>query len=522
MELFDYLTDEDKIVLKEYIQAYAKVKDVDLSVALATWNKNKKKMFKALGKKLRVKVPINLSMTKKNFINSLKDIYEIPFNPVAQDVKNEPHPFIKDLEEYIENNMAMICTPREYMTYLFDQSIIAEGVCEATLSFGRNDGKTLLIQRGSKIIKSIQKVLKFYKYPRMDLFEKWRNDISNITTKKSIVANLVFSIHPIDFLTMSDNNCGWRSCMSWTGYGGYSTGPIEMMNSNMVIVAYLESNNKKFYFNQHEIPNKSWRCLFYVHKYILLEGKPYPYYSKELAYAAMDELRKLVKANLNWDYQYKNQPYQDLNRYHKNDYVRDGVLTKYLDKHKSILIYMNGMYNDFVSEASDKFLCCRNWVPKTIKINISGLATCMACGKPINSMEEIHDERDQDLDCHGSTKLCYDCKTNRYCDCCNVVISNDKPLYRAWTYTLWRLRTEDYKEVYASPMTVCEECIMKDYVVILDKEEQELAFLHVDNLFNADFIRHYRARHWKMRKVKPDDFDNYKIISPIQASQPKE
>ena len=200
MELFDYLTDEDKIVLKEYIQAYAKVKDVDLSVTLASWNKNKRKMFKALGKKLRVKVPINLSMTKKNFINSLKDVYEIPFNPIAHDVKNEPHPFIKDLEEYIEDNTAMIHAPRSYMTYLFDQEMVAEGVCGATLSFGRNDGKDLVIPKGSKIIKSIQKVLKFYKYPRMDLFEKWRNDISNITTKKSIVANLVFSIHPIDFL----------------------------------------------------------------------------------------------------------------------------------------------------------------------------------------------------------------------------------------------------------------------------------------------------------------------------------
>ena len=176
MELFDYLTDEDKIVLKEYIQAYAKVKDVDLSVTLASWNKNKRKMFKALGKKLRVKVPINLSMTKKNFINNLKDVYEIPFYPKG-DTKNEPHPFIKDLEEYLYSHAAMIYMPRAYTQYLFDHATIAEGVCGDTLSIGRNGGKSLTIPKGSKIIKSIQKMLKFYEYPRMDLFEKWRNDI---------------------------------------------------------------------------------------------------------------------------------------------------------------------------------------------------------------------------------------------------------------------------------------------------------------------------------------------------------
>ena len=160
MELFDYLTDEDKIVLKEYIQAYAKVKDVDLSVTLASWNKNKRKMFKALGKKLRVKIPINLSMTKKNFINSLKDVYEIPFYPKG-DTKNEPHPFIKDLEEYLYSHAAMIYMPRTYTQYLFDHATIAEGVCGDTLSIGRNGGKSLTIPKGSKIIKSIQKVLKF-------------------------------------------------------------------------------------------------------------------------------------------------------------------------------------------------------------------------------------------------------------------------------------------------------------------------------------------------------------------------
>jgi hypothetical protein len=90
----------------------------------------------------------------------------------------------------------------------------------------------------------------------MEDFKKWQTWLSTICTVKEYKTNLVLSIHPIDFMTSSDNASGWTSCMNWRDDGGYSSGTIEMMNSNMVIIAYLENNSKSFIFRDNQIPNK--------------------------------------------------------------------------------------------------------------------------------------------------------------------------------------------------------------------------------------------------------------------------
>ena len=55
-------------------------------------------------------------------------------------------------------------------------------------------------------MRAIRKILEYFEFPFMDTFNQWRDDISVINTDKEINGELVFSIHPIDFMTMSDNN----------------------------------------------------------------------------------------------------------------------------------------------------------------------------------------------------------------------------------------------------------------------------------------------------------------------------
>ena len=90
MELFDYLNDEDKITIKEFIQAYANIEEVDIYKALKYWNKNKRKMFKALGRNLRVKIPVDIPCDDKLFINALQDIYIPPFGYQIEGKVNHP------------------------------------------------------------------------------------------------------------------------------------------------------------------------------------------------------------------------------------------------------------------------------------------------------------------------------------------------------------------------------------------------------------------------------------------------
>ena len=474
MELFDYLNDEDKITIKEFIQAYANIEEVDIYKALKYWNKNKRKMFRALGRNLRVKIPVDIPCDDKLFINALQDIYIPPFGYQIEGKVN--HPFIPDFENFVNNKVLQkvpdMCKQGDIkykFTQMFRYDNFKSGVLNTNYSFVREE-KRLKIPEGTKIMKAIRKMLVFAGYPNMDLFESFRNEISNLTTSKHIKTNLVFSIHPIDFLTMSDNSLGWHSCMSWMQNGGYSTGPIEMMNSNIVIIAYLESS-KSFQFNMHNIPNKSWRILLYVHKNILLAGKAYPYVNDKITIEVLDKMRKLLYNNLKWKYQYINQEYRDLLGYHSNDHLRNSCIPRNNRKNQhKIIIYTNGMYNDLVESHITKYWCCRNWVPKPLMLNASGIANCMLCGEPIAPQEEINCNHDNDLDIHGNIKVCPECYRNCYCSCCKNFSFGKKYKIIEWAnaniYSWFKHRE------------ICPKCAREYFYFYYEKV---LIFVHMDN-----------------------------------------
>jgi hypothetical protein len=511
VELFDYLSDEDKITIKEFIQAYANIEEVDMYKALQYWNKNKRKMFKALGRNLRVKIPVDIPCDDKLFINALQDIYIPPFGYQIEGKVN--HPFIPDFENFVINKVLQKIPDmwkqsdiKDKFMQMFRYDNFKSGVLNRDYSFVR-EGKRLKIPEGTKIMKAIRKMLVFAGYPNMDLFESFRNEISNLTTSKHIKTNLVFSIHPIDFLTMSDNSLGWHSCMSWMQNGGYSTGPIEMMNSNMVIIAYLESS-KSFQFNMHNIPNKSWRVLLYVHKNILLAGKAYPYINDKITTEVLDKMRELLYNNLKWKYQYINQEYRDLLGYHSNDHLRGSCIPRNTKKNQhKIIIYTNGMYNDLVESHITTYWCCRNWVPKPLMLNASGIANCMLCGEPIVPQEEINCNYDSDLEIHGNVKVCPKCYRNCYCSCCKNFSFGKKYKIREWINVC--------HSDYCSYKWICPKCA-KEYFFFYD-DTNVLAFVHENNL--SDWKKKNPNVHYERVGGNIEQLiDKNSIINAVQAA----
>lgn len=468
MELIDLLSDSDKDLIKSFIESYADVKNVDLNKSLYHWNKNKKRLYRALGKKFRVKIPICIEQNTTTLMTQLREVYR----PSLEEDGN--HPFIKELAKYLMDTMMLSQRWINEIQFFLNPTNIKAGYFNRDYSIPvDSSGNTITISRGSKFMKSVQKYLKAINFPRMDLFEKWRNDISNITTSKRINTNLVFSIHPIDFLTMSDNSCGWTSCMSWMNDGGYSGGVTEMMTSNMVIICYLESKNKKFYFNMREVPNKSWRALVYVHKDIILVGKQYPYTNNEIAKVALNNLQDILKDTLEWKYKYKNQLYKDMLPFHDNAYVRTSPLSRIsrTGKHK-ILIYTNGMYNDLIQDSHNNYWCCRNNVKKTIKLNASGLATCMACGKPLEKQSMMNEDSvDEYVLSHGPDKICFECIKKLSCGYCGKVCNDTK------LYNIIEIVVIPRQELTTIRRTVCEDCFSYYY-----SWKDKGVFIHIDNL----------------------------------------
>ena len=438
MQPIDAINDIDENTIRSYISIYGGAECGPMYRVLEEWNKNKKTLFRALGQRLSVSKMITIPKSDTVITAELESIYHpyiiwydhdkatvLNHFDRLQEITNNF--FISDILNFWVNKNYCIEDLR-ILSRLFMHKNLSKGYItslETTTNapYHFHDFKCT-IKNGMKTIRTIQKVLKATEYPNMDLFEKWRNQVSLVQTEGETKAKLVISIHPIDFMSMSENKCNWRSCMGWSNNGCYSAGTLEMMNSNIAAVAYLEAPSPfEMFLNEtgevYTIPNKSWRSLIFVHKDILLLGKQYPFHNDHLVPIVLDMMRELVGKNLHWHYQFINQEYRDMQNLDGNFYVRDWFNLYYnvTKQHHSIFVYTNGMYNDIIEAKYPKYYCCRNYVKHSKKICLSGPATCICCGERLmdDPRGEIYDYEDL-----GQDKICYDCKRNS-CPTCGKI-----------------------------------------------------------------------------------------------------
>ena len=438
MQPIEALTDTDKETIKNYIYAIGHVDSAPIEQVLRVWNANKKTLFRAFGNKLTISKDIVIEKNRTNITRELAKIYSpyviwnrsdqtyaaAHFDKIVDYCNNE---FIASIIHYWAKKDYDIDDLFNITGIFYHQNFVKGYITHLTTDEPyKCKSFKCTIKNGMRTMRTLQKVIKATGYPYLHLFEDWCNKVNFVNTNADFKAKLVLSINPIDFMSMSDNECNWRSCMSWKNDGCYRAGTLEMMNSNVAIVAYLEAPQTFSIYNaegqQFIIPNKSWRSLFYVHKKILLAGKSYPYHNTELSIMVLDWLRELVKKNLNWSYQFINQPYKDMQYLEGNFFLRD-----YFDvdfdkkkKHHCIFVYTNGMYNDII-EAHDEYMCCRNYVDHSLKLCLSGPATCICCGDIIITREDIYSYDDL-----GSSLVCYECKRNCTCKGCKIIHYNLK------------------------------------------------------------------------------------------------
>lgn len=176
--------------------------------------------------------------------------------------------------------------------------------------------RTTSIQNGQKPFRAINSIIKALepicreKWPNIfdDTFfnnlhncvEKCRIIHSQALNSTKIEGTLCLSIHPMDYITMSDNDYGWESCMTWTREdepGEYRTGTIEMMNSPSVVIAYIKGNKPYHPLGNDEVwSNKKWRELFIVDKEFISGIRAYPYQEDEFEDIIIKELAAMAAA----------------------------------------------------------------------------------------------------------------------------------------------------------------------------------------------------------------------------------
>ena len=427
---------------------------------LANWAKNKKKLFRLFGNSFIISKKVKLGNSPDFLFNYYYDLYdelsnmhkngkekcitgeEVEclnfidfFNKSAfireivsmqiytvhgADNQIEIPFYVKSLEDYDElplwsRNCTNVEIEETFFQY-FDRywttdrektSYSKERRYRRNLPNGKY--KELRIVKEEKVDKLRKKILDFldFKENHPALYEEFlyfEKKMQEIKSQKTHDVILCLSIHPLDFMSMSDNNNHWTSCMNWTeDYEGgcYRIGTVEMMNSNVTVCAYLLSTNEEkqkwnfgiynksfwqpndFYYpdvdpaidniEEWTWNNKTWRCLYYITKDILISGKSYPYYNHNLNLDILSMLKDMVKEKFNWDYAFGVQEYKDMKHCYfttfKNARAKNrNIITPEGKKKHNILFETRGMYNDFLLNYEfEGYYCYRNYVKKINK-----------------------------------------------------------------------------------------------------------------------------------------------------------
>ena len=251
----------------------------------------------------------------------------------------------------------------------------------------------LKFKPGIKIMKMLRKVAEAFDLPG---YEKLRLEVSRIIGQTKQSGELCLSIHPMDYMTMSDNECDWESCMNWRDAGCYRRGTVEMMNSPYVIVAYLRSSDDMYvpggYWN-----NKKWRTLLIQHPDAIISVKAYPFEHDDLTKEAINMLTEFTSG----EYEAEQGAFYQ--------YFGDGFYSSHsrADSDKRVYSFRlttGAMYNDFGCTQSGHYIVpSKTYLanPEPKKIFYSGDTQCVWCGG-IAGDGRVQFAEEEHL-------LCYDC-----------------------------------------------------------------------------------------------------------------
>lgn len=126
------------------------------------------------------------------------------------------------------------------------------------------------------------KLLKAFKFfePNKAALRNIQDMASNIIQENEIKGTLCFSVHPLDFLSSSENTYNWRSCHSLDGE--YRSGNLSYMVDDTTFMVYLKGadNQALSRFGEISWNSKKWRMLIHGTDDIIFAGRQYPFSSK--------------------------------------------------------------------------------------------------------------------------------------------------------------------------------------------------------------------------------------------------
>ena len=269
------------------LEPYDYHKLTGVKTILQEWKKNKNRFYfdffdghcvAEIGEvsvELHVKQKINLAT---EFIAKLREDWEEMF-PGYEDYCGEA----QELADFLELNTGNFFDNKTWQDYYApDGTIIAEN---------------------TKISKSFK-----HFFDRKELVRMVQDKFSAVIQQDKMTGILCASVHPLDFLSSSENNYKWRSCHALNGE--YANGNLSYMMDHCTIIFYLKgADDVKLPRFPEDVPwnDKKWRMLVFMDQEnrIIWAGRQYPFSSDILLNCALDFLRTVTGENYpNWTSKY--------------------------------------------------------------------------------------------------------------------------------------------------------------------------------------------------------------------------
>ena len=175
------------------------------------------------------------------------------------------------------------------------------------------ENKVSYIPDNSKVPKGT-KLIKAFKYFEDDpaTLRHLQDKASQLIQENKIKGTLCFSVHPLDFLSSSENTYNWRSCHALDGE--YRAGNLSYMVDDATFMVYLKGADHIGMFNNFggvQWNSKKWRVLMHEssRNNIIFAGRQYPFPSKNGIDIALNIYNNLIvsyrEKNINdWYYDY--------------------------------------------------------------------------------------------------------------------------------------------------------------------------------------------------------------------------
>lgn len=412
---------------------------------------------------------------KRDFIEAMDGrlIYTIPhkvsFELSHKEKMNRVNEFIESVSMTWRNN-ELACFIDENKDGFFSNVVVE--------SFTAPSGGK--IPKGMKLVKAF----KYFEDDRITL-EEIQNRASMIIQEDKIEGHLCFSVHPLDFLSTSENTYNWRSCHALDGE--YRCGNLSYMMDKSTVVVYLRSDKE-----ENALPNfppevkwnsKKWRMLLFMSDSwnAMFAGRQYPFFSETALDAVLYHASEAFRFSGEWS-NWHNDEFRNF-KFAGDDEGRDEMWLRnvyipmkdklYL-KNELIEDCENPMhFNDLLKSSCYVPYYCwqkRSWgYNNEIHFTIGGEIPCLRCGEhPVAQTDDM---------------LCQDCELEYG--------SSEDEMYTTCSCCGRRILDDDSYYVESSGENICEYCADREC-----RECDNCGELYWNNEISYDKKNHdYRCEH---------------------------